>query len=162
MIDFVRIPERKSKFLKENKKFIEQLEKFAEVKIKLNEEISIDAEDSLKLMRVKEVIKAFGRGFEFDVALNLLDESYRLEIIEIKNFSGKSRDRLIVLKGRVIGRGGKTKNLIEKYTNAKIAIYGKTISILGKWDEVMRAKEAIEMILSGSKHTTVYKFLEGM
>ena len=161
MIDFVRIPEKRLKFLKENKKLIKQLEDLAEVKIELNEEVSIETEDSLKLLRIKEIIKAFGRGFEFDVALNLLDESYQLEIINIKDFAGKSRERSIVLKGRAIGSKGKTKNIIEKYTNTKITIYGKTISILGKWDDVMRAKQAVEMLLSGSKHTTVYKSLEG-
>ena len=161
MIDFVRIPEEKLKVLRRNKKLEKQLEDLAEVKIELNDEVSIEAEDSLKLIRVKEVVKAFGRGFELNDALNLLDETYYLEVIDIKDFTKKSKDRLITIKGRIIGRKGKTKNIIEKYTNTKIAIYGKTISILGKWDEVMHAKQAIEMILYGSKHTSVYKFLEG-
>lgn len=160
MIDFVRIPEERLKILRKNKSLIKQLESLAEVKIGLNEEVSIETEDSLKLLRTKEIIKAFGRGFEFKDALNLLDESYQLEIINIKDFSGKSKSRLITLRGRLIGRRGKTKNIIEKYTNTKITIYGKTISILGKWDDIMIAKKAVRMILSGSKHTSVYKFLE--
>ena len=53
-----------------------------------------------------------------------------------------------------------TRKLVEKNTGVKIAIYGKTISIIGKWDNVMLAKQAVEKLLLGSKHSTVYKFLE--
>jgi ribosomal RNA assembly protein len=106
------------------------------------------------------VIQAFGRGFDFNAAMNLLDEEYYLETIEIKDYTGKSRSRMITLKGRVIGTKGKTKKLIENYTQTKLAIYGKTICIIGKWDRVMIAKKAIDMLLSGKLHTTVYRFLE--
>jgi ribosomal RNA assembly protein len=160
MIDFIRIPEERLKILKREKKFIEQLEKFTESKIKLNEEVEIECEDPLKVLRIKQVIQAFGRGFDFDTAMNLLDEEYYLETIEIKDYTGKSRSRMITLKGRVIGTGGKTKKLIENYTETKIAIYGKTICIIGKWDRVVIAKKAIEMLLNGKLHTTVYRFLE--
>jgi len=160
MMDFIAIPEERMRVLKRNKKLVEKLEKLSGIKVKLNEEIRIEGEDPITLMRTKLVIKAFGRGFDLDVALNLLDESYYLEIIQIKDFSGKSRSRLVTLRGRVIGTGGKTKRIIERYANVKISIYGKTISIIGKWENVKIAKEAIEMLLSGSLHSTVYRFLE--
>ncbi|MEM5794243.1 MAG: KH domain-containing protein [Candidatus Aenigmatarchaeota archaeon] len=160
MIDYIAIPEERLKILRKNKKLIEQLEKFTDSKIEINEEISIECEDPLRLMRIKEVLKAFGRGFDFNVALNLLDEDYYLEIIDIKDYSKKSRNRMITLRGRVIGTEGKTKKLIEKYADVKISIYGKTISIIGKWDKIMIAKKAIEMLLSGSLHSSVYRFLE--
>jgi len=160
MIDLVRIPEERLKFLKREKKFKEQLEKFTEAKIRFNEEVEIECDDSLKLWRIKQVIHAFGRGFDSDDAMNLLDEEYYFETIEMKDYAGKSRDRMITLKGRVIGTKGKTKKLIENYSETKIAIYGKTICIIGRWDRVMIAKKAIEMFLSGRLHTTVYRFLE--
>jgi ribosomal RNA assembly protein len=160
MIDFVRIPEERLKILKREKKFEEQLERFTESKIEINEEVAIECEDPIKVWRIKQVIQAFGRGFDFDTAMNLLDEEYYLEMIEIKDYTGKSRSRMMSLKGRVIGTKGKTKKLIENYTGTKLAIYGKTISILGKWDRVMIAKKAIDMLLSGRLHTTVYRFLE--
>lgn len=160
MIDFVAIPKQRIKILKTDRKLVEKIEKLSDSKIKLNEEVSIECEDPLKLLRVKEVVKAFGRGFDIDVALNLLDEEYYLEIIDIKDFTGKSRNRLITLKGRVIGTEGKTKKLIEKFADVKISIYGKTVGIIGKWDRVTIAKKAVEMILLGSLHSTVYRFLE--
>jgi ribosomal RNA assembly protein len=160
MIDFVRIPEKRLKILKREERFKDQLEKFMEAKIRFNEEVEIECEDPLKILRIKQVIHAFGRGFDFNTAMNLLDEEYYLETIEIKDYAGKSRNRMITLKGRVIGTEGKTKKIIEKYTGTKIAIYGKTISIIGKYDSVMIARKAIEMLLSGRLHTTVYRFLE--
>ena len=42
----------------------------------------------------------------------------------------------------------------------QMAIYGKTVSLIGEMDNLMIAKEAIEMILKGSRHKSVYSFLE--
>ena len=41
-----------------------------------------------------------------------------------------------------------------------MAVYGKTVSLIGKLENIMIAKEAIEMILNGSRHKSVYSFLE--
>lgn len=158
MIGFVKIPEERLKLF-ERKGYSKKLERLVNCKISLNEEVLMDCEDPLLLMRLKEVIKAFGRGFEFDDALNLLDEEYYLETINVQDFSGKSKSRMIVIKGRVIGRKGKVKKLIEKHTNVKITIYGKTISIIGKWGDVQKAKQAVESLLKGRKHGTVFRSL---
>ncbi|MDI6798729.1 MAG: KH domain-containing protein [Candidatus Aenigmarchaeota archaeon] len=159
MIDHIAIPEERMKILRKNKKFIEQLKSLSEVDVELNDEIYIEGEP-LKVLRVKEVLKAFGRGFDFDSALNLLDEDYYLEVIDVRDFAKKSRSRIVTLKGRVIGTKGKTKRLIEKYAEVKLSVYGKTISIIGKWDRVMVARQAIDKLLLGSLHSTVYRFLE--
>jgi ribosomal RNA assembly protein len=160
MIDLITIPEERLKILRINKKWLEQFKKLSDVKIVVKDEIAIEGEDPISVMRAKEVIRAFGRGFDFDTALNLLDEEYVLVTIEVTEFSGKSRKRQVVLKGRVIGTKGKMKKMIEKYTDVKIAVYGKTISIIGRWNDVAVAREAIEMLLNGAEHSTVYRFLE--
>jgi ribosomal RNA assembly protein len=160
MIDYIAIPEERLEILRKATKWREQFEKFSDVKIDVNDEIKIEGDDAITLLRVKDVFRAFGRGFEFNDALNLLDEEYTIEVVDVKGFAGKSRERQIELKGRVIGTAGRTKKMIEKYSGAKIAIYGKTISVVGKWEEVQIAKEAIGMFLNGAMHTTVYRFLE--
>lgn len=134
-----------------------KLKELCDCEFRYLENVEIESEDPIKIFRIKEVLKAFGRGFNIDDALALLDESYYLEIVDIES---KSKDRITVLKGRVIGRKGGTKKIIEKISGAKISIYGKTISIIGRWDEVQVAKETIDLILSGSKHSTVYRFLK--
>ncbi len=160
MIDFVRIPEERMKVLKNDASWKGKLKKFVDIKIKLNDEISIEGEDIFHVMRVKEMFRAIGRGFDFDNSLDLLDEEYVMEVIELKDFAGKSRKRQTILKGRVIGTSGKIKKVIEDKTNVKIAIYGKTISIIGMWKQAIVAKKAVEMLLSGSMHNTVYRFLQ--
>ncbi len=157
MKDFVRIPDERMRLLKADPRIQKKLKDFCECDFTYDDDVGIESDDPLKNFRVKDVVKAFGRGFDIDVALNLLDEQFYLEVIEL---GGKSKDRILVLKGRVIGREGRTKKIIEKISEAKISIYGKTISIVGRWDEVQIAKEAIELILSGSKHSTVYGFLK--
>ena len=89
----------------------------------------------------------------------LCDENYELAIVDISEYA-KSRDRIIELRGRVIGRKGKTKDIMEKLTETRIAVYGKTVSIIGKWDIIQDVSEAVCMLLQGRKHGGVYRFLE--
>jgi len=157
--DYLVIPRERLGLLKRNEELLKRLERLGNVKIYLNDEITIESEDPIAIMKAKDVLKAFGRGFDFETSLNLLDDNYKLEVISVREYT-KSKSRQRELKGRVIGTKGKIKKAIEYYTNTKIAIKGKTISILGKWEDVLIAKKAVEMILDGAMHQTVYKFLE--
>lgn len=160
MIDFVLIPaERVEEFEKIKKEF----ELASGAKININREtneVQIECKDSFEMMRVKDMVRAFGRGFELQDVKDLLDENYKFESINIKDYAGKSKSRLVTLRGRLIGKKSKVKNTLEQLANVKIAIYGKTVSIIGRWDCVQRAREAIELVLSGRKHGTVYRYLE--
>jgi len=160
MKEIIVLNEDRAKILRNKKDWIEKIEKLSNCKISLeDQEVTIEGEDALMLMRVKEVLKALNRGFDLDSALYLLDENYFLDIINVKDY-GEKRERQIQLKGRVIGREGAIKRMIEEKTNTKICIYGKTISIIGKWENLQIAKRAIEMILEGKMHSSVQKFLE--
>lgn len=161
MKDFLIIPEEKMEILKNRKfNYLRKLRNFIDVTFSIEDEIEIEGKNSFEVMHTKEIIKAFSRGFSWDDSLYLVSEEYYLEIIKISDFVGKSKNRLIQMKSRVIGTEGKSKNIIEKYTNSKIAITGKTVSIIGRWNSINIAKNAIEMILNGSKHGTVFKYLE--
>ena len=39
-------------------------------------------------------------------------------------------------------------------------MYGKTIGIIGEAEKVMLARRAVESLLAGATHTSVYKWLE--
>jgi len=158
MRDFIKIPKKRLDELKSKKRELNKLQKLTNTKISINEDIIIDGE-GIDIFQTKNILKAFGRGFSIDDSLYLLDEKYSLEIINLKDYT-KSKNRMIVLKSRIIGTKGKTKKYIEQYTNTKISIYGKTISIIGKWDKVNIAKKAILMLIEGCSHTTLYKWLE--
>ncbi len=64
------------------------------------------------------------------------------------------------LRGRVIGKGGKTRETIEEYTGADISVYGKTTSLIGHPHQISIARRAIILLLEGSPHQTVYRYLD--
>ena len=159
---YIKIPKERIRLLrKDGEKVKNHFEKISGVKLSVEDnEVSFETDNSLLAYSLKQVLLAFARGFDMDDALNLLDESYGLEIIDITSYAGRSKSRLITLRGRIIGSGGKAKRTIENLTNTKIAVHGKTVSILGKWEDIPAARRAVEMLLEGAMHKTVYRWLE--
>jgi len=156
----VKIPKKQIYLLKKNnEKFKKHFEKITDTELELNDEVSFETDDPVKAITIQQILLAFGRGFDMDVALNLLDDEYGLEVVDLKDYT-KSRSRLITIKGRIIGTNGKTKKTIEKFTDTKLAISGKTVSILGKWGQIPIARRAVEMLIEGAMHSTVYRWLE--
>jgi ribosomal RNA assembly protein len=116
--------------------------------------------DPTVLFRAKEVVAAVGRGFSPDHAFRLLnDDEILFEVIDLRETIGRSPSDLKRLKGRVIGKEGKTRRIIEELSEANISVYGHTISIIGYPDQTSIAREAIKMLIRGSLHGTVYRFL---
>ncbi len=113
-------------------------------------------DDPIHVWIARDIIKAIGRGFSEEKALKLLDQDYYLDIITLEHDSNRLRQ----IRGRVIGEGGRTRRIIEQSTLSFISVQGKTISIIGYIEEVPMAKKAIEMLIDGNRHSTVYKLLE--
>ena len=67
---------------------------------------------------------------------------------------------MVRLRSRIIGTGGKARKNVEELTNTNVVIYGKTIGIIGDYEAVRLARRAFESLLSGSRHSTVYSWLE--
>jgi ribosomal RNA assembly protein len=122
-------------------------------------EIIVSGEDPILLFSMRDVIKAIGRGFNPDIAKFLLKQDYSFDIIDIYDFA-KTKNDVIRLKGRVIGSEGKSRRTIENLCEVNISVYGKTLSVIGEASNVSLARKAIESLLSGSPHSSVYKFLE--
>ena len=119
-----------------------------------------ESEDPTVLFRAKEVVTAIGRGFAPEPAFRLLDdEEIMFEVIDLRDIIGRSPSDLKRLKGRVIGKEGKTRRLIEELSEANISVYGHTIGIIGYPDQASIAREAVTMLIRGSLHGTVYRFL---
>lgn len=139
------------------------IEKTLNVKLKIDSkegDVSISGEDSLDLVMVHNVVKAIGRGFNPEVALSLLDESMVFETLDIIDYAGKSKKKLIRLRGRAIGMEGKARENIEALTNTHVMVFGKTVSIIGEYDHVELARKAFESLLAGARHATIYSWLE--
>jgi len=117
------------------------------------------SDDPTTVLRARDVVLAIARGFSPDRALKLTDDDIVLDIIDLRETFGKNERDIARLKGRVIGREGKIRRLIEEMTDAKVSVYGHTIAILGEYETVTAAREAIELLLKGKQHSTVYKLL---
>lgn len=151
-------PEGKTKKLVEVKLAVElQIDsQSGDVTITMSEK----AKDPSTPFRAKEVVTAIGRGFSPEHAFRLInDEEAILDLIDLRVAFGKSESDIKRVKGRIIGMEGKTRRIIEELTDANVAVYGHTISIIGNVDQAQIAREAIEMLVRGSLHATVYRFL---
>lgn len=123
-------------------------------------EIEVTGKDALGLYTSREIIQAVGRGFNPDFALLLLKQDYVFEQVNIGDYL-KSKDASMQrLRGRVIGKEGKSRKYIEEMTECHISVYGKTIAIIGETENASIARQAIENLLKGSQHSNVYHWLE--
>ncbi|MDF1556656.1 MAG: KH domain-containing protein [ANME-2 cluster archaeon] len=119
-----------------------------------------DPSDPLMAMRAAEVIKAVGRGFSPDKVLRLFDDDMlTVEIMDLSHIADTPKE-LKRLKGRIIGKGGKSREIFENLTGCNISVMGKTVSLLGHMDQILVARTGIEMLIKGSPHGPVFSFLE--
>ncbi len=140
----------------------DRLEKETKTRIVIDSaegEVFVEGEDAVFLMACRDIIKAISRGFNPEIATLLLKPDYCIDMILITEY-GDTKNDLIRLKGRVIGFEGKSRRVIEELTNTHVSVYGKTVSILGEVGCVAAARRAVDMLLSGSPHRNVYKWLE--
>jgi ribosomal RNA assembly protein len=113
------------------------------------------------LFKAKEVVLAIGRGFSPIRAYKLLQDEYTtFVIIDLREILGRSQSDIKRIKGRIIGKKGKTRKLIEELTDSYVSIYGYTVAIIGDIEQIEITKEAISMIIKGNQHATVYKYLQ--
>lgn len=116
--------------------------------------------DSFKALKASEVIKAVARGFSPEKALKLLEnEDLTLDVIDLSTLTDSPAD-LKRLKGRIIGKSGKTREVIEQMSGARLSVYGKTIGIIGDAEQLATVREALNMLIDGAPHGAVYGFLE--
>ena len=122
--------------------------------------VSIEGEEADGFLRAVEIVKAIARGFSPERAFTLFeDEDLYLEVIELSEVAD-GPGKLERIRGRIIGRDGKSRSQIEDLTNTEISVYGKTVAIIGMIDQVKVAREAIEMLINGISHESVYAFLD--
>ena len=160
----LKIPiERIAVLIGKNGETKKKIEKKKHVQLEIHSEegdVFIHGEDSVAVFETATLVKAIGRGFNPEVAAYLYDEDYTLELLSISDFSGRSQKKLLRLRGRVIGQEGKARKMIESLTETYISVYGKTIGIIGKIEDVAVSRQALEMLLEGAPHGNVYKWLE--
>jgi ribosomal RNA assembly protein len=166
---FVRIPkERVGVLVGPDGKVKQSIEKKFMVELEIESEaggvtivLSERTNDPSLLFRAKDVVTAIGRGFSPEHAFRLLrNEEDIFDVIDFRVVFGRSESDIKRIKGRIIGANGKTRKLIEELTDASVVVYGHTVGFIGTFEQVDVARNAVQMLIDGSQHHTVYKYLQ--
>jgi len=167
--EFVRIPkERIAVLIGKKGKTKREIEERTGTKIEVDSEtgeVFITAtektEDPLAVWKARDVVLAIGRGFSPERAFRLFNEGEILEVVSLPDIVvGNEKNALPRVRGRIIGRKGRTREIIEEMSGADVSVYGKTVAIIGNPIQVEVARTAIEKLARGSPHGVVYRYLE--
>lgn len=165
---FIKIPkERIGVLIGQNGTIRKQIEERSGIKINIDSEtgdVELDEEhaDPVLVLKVRDIVKAIARGFSPERAFLLFSDEMYFDLIDIREYSGKDPKDISRLKGRIIGTDGKTRRIIEELSGAAVSVYGNTVGVIGDVEGMGIARKVIEMLLEGSEHSTVYRYLERM
>lgn len=166
---FVRIPkERIGVLVGPEGKVKREIEEKLMVNLQIESEyggvtimLSEKATDPSLLLRAKDVVTAIGRGFSPEHAFRLLKNPDNIfDFIDLRAIFGRSESDLKRVKGRIIGAEGKTRRTIEELTDTSMVVYGHTVGFIGTFEQVDAARNAVQMLIDGCQHHTVYKYLQ--
>ncbi len=118
-----------------------------------------ETKDVSVIFTAQNIVRAIGRGFSPQRAEILAREDFDLHIIDLCDYVGESRNALARVRGRIIGKNGRSRALIEELTETRISVYGDTVSIIGSVESLGVAREAVMRLIKGAFHKTVWNFL---
>lgn len=164
---FVKIPpERLGAVIGEDGKVKKEIERVTKTKITIDTvnggaviEQAEDSTNPVGLLKAQDIVRAIAIGFPPEKALRLAEENQVLVVIDLKDVA-PAPNHLERIKGRIIGEKGKTRKIIEETTGCYINIGDTEIGIIGSYEEVEVARQAVGMLIEGKPHSVVYRYLE--
>jgi len=118
------------------------------------------AEDPVMALKVVDIVNAIASGFSPERAFRLLNDEIYFAAFDIRDYVGKNPKHVKRIRARMIGTDGKTRRIIEDLSGADISIHRNFVGVIGDITELEIAKTSVDMILNGSEHSSVYRYLE--
>ena len=115
--------------------------------------------DPVALFKARDIVLAIGRGFSPERAFKLFEDGIILSVIDITDYIKPTRNNLVRVRARLIGRNGRTRKMIEETTHTYVSIYGDTVAIIGEDEDVKAAEEAVIDLINGAPHSAIYRKL---
>ena len=112
------------------------------------------------LLKAQDFVRAIGYGFSPERAMRVLEEDQVLIVIDLKQYVGSNPNHLTRIKGRIIGERGKARKNLEEMSGVYISVYDDYVAIIGDYESANAVKEAIELLIQGRQHSTVYRHLD--
>jgi RNA-binding protein PNO1 len=117
-------------------------------------------EDKSSIQKTYEFLKAYMLGFTLDdsIALLRLDDLFveSFLIKDVKTLHGDHMSRCIA---RLSGEKGKTKHAIENATKTRIIIADTKIHLMGSYNNIRSARDALCSLILGTPPSKVYSQL---
>ncbi|MEC8221339.1 MAG: KH domain-containing protein [Nanoarchaeota archaeon] len=122
-------------------------------------EVLVESENAVDGFVLSQVIQAINFGHNPEKTLVLEDENMVFDIIDVKPMV-RDHLRLKTVMGRIIGKEGSTRKAIEEITKCNIAVKDHYVSIIGAFENVGLVHEALDMLIKGGSHKSMYGYLE--
>lgn len=116
--------------------------------------------DPTNLFKARDIVEAIGLGFSPERARRLIEDDTALTVIDLTTYTNKDRESTSRVKARIIGSGGKTRRIIEETAHVYVSVGHDTVAIIGHIEDTEAARQAVEMLINGAPHNSVYKFLD--
>lgn len=165
---YERVPlERIGVLLSDNGRVKREIEEKTKTKLTIDSssgsviiEPAFQSTTALDLLKAQNIVRAIAYGFSPERAFRLLEDDQVLEVIDVKQYVGNKPNHIKRVLGRIIGENGKTRRILEEMTGAYISVYETYVAIIASYEVSSVVKRAVEMLIEGRAHSTVYKYVD--